>query len=32
VGADKARYRDLLSRVLQEMDADLQPAAELTRR
>jgi 4-hydroxyphenylacetate 3-monooxygenase oxygenase component len=31
VGADKARYRDLLSRVLQEMDADLQPAAELTR-
>jgi len=32
VGADKARYRDLLDRVLQEMDADLQPAAELTRR
>ena len=32
VGADKARYRNLLNRVLQEMDADLQPAAELTRR
>jgi aromatic ring hydroxylase len=31
VNADKTPYRDLLGRVLTEMDADLQPAGELTR-
>ncbi len=32
VGADKTPYRQLLNRVLTEMDADLQPASALTLR